>query len=368
MLTQTPILLLSLFTLLAVAAPLPQEGNKQLGLHNESPSSRLAPSTAAPTAAAATSTPSTVRDLSAAVAAEALKGNANPPITGEDGTELGMAAAMQGIGTATGALGALPPEGGMGGLGARGESNIRNRNKRTPLAPGLDIKRLPLVGSLGLGGRDTSKLDKTEAQVGTFSVFNPGNKVKRQEVDTEPLLPGAEKGAIAEVKEAKKPIDPVDSIKKLAAIVADARGVTAKGKRRSFSKGIIDSTNSKTDSQFNSALEDAERTDHPENTSFPPGMPVKTPQDALNKRTDDQERESDAEHVQDDVLENTYPALFPLEEGQQKTHKTHEELKRQPLDLKGAVLAKDLIDNASGQKSVMDSFKSLSSAVQNSNA
>ncbi|PWW74057.1 hypothetical protein C7212DRAFT_365679 [Tuber magnatum] len=163
-------------------------------------------------------------------------------------------------------------------------------------------------------------------------------------------------------------MDPLSSIKKLAAIVADVRGVTTKAKRRSFSKGIIDSTNAKIDSQFNSALEDAERTDRPENTSIPPGMPVQTPQDALDKRTDDQEEEENhVGYVQDDMYEDIYPPLFPYE-GQQNTHETHEERKRQPLDLTGAIPAKDLIENASGLKSVMDTFKILSSAVQNPNS
>ncbi|RPA92515.1 hypothetical protein L873DRAFT_1817504 [Choiromyces venosus 120613-1] len=102
MLTPTPILILSLFTLLTVTAPLPQEGNQQFDLHNKSPSSTLTPSAAAPTTA-----PSNARDLSAAVAAEALKKKAKQPITGDDGMKVGMAAAMEGLGSATGVLSAL---------------------------------------------------------------------------------------------------------------------------------------------------------------------------------------------------------------------------------------------------------------------
>jgi len=364
MLTQTPILLLSLFTLLAAAAPVPQEGNQQFDLHNKSPSPTLAPSTASPTAAAAaaTATPSTARDLSAAVAAEALKKNPKQPITGDDGMTLGMAAAMEGLGTATGALSGLPLAGGLGGLGARDESNIQNQNKkRTPQLPGLDLlKKLPLVGGLAnLGGRDTSKFNKRDAQLsgdilGSLPVLGGllgGNKVKREETDE---------------KEVKKRSDPLSSIKKFAAIVADVRGVTSKVKRRGISKGIIDSANAKLDSQFNSLREEAELT---ENTSFPPGLPVKSPQEALDKRTDNQDEEHRAEYAQEDMYEDVFPVAHPHEEHEkyeelQNAYETHEEWKRQPLDLP----AKDLVGDVTGVKGVVDTVKSLSSAMQNRNS
>ncbi|PUU72457.1 hypothetical protein B9Z19DRAFT_1197543 [Tuber borchii] len=449
MLTPTPILLLSLFTLLAAAAPVPQEGNQQFDLHNKSPSPTLAPSTASPTAAAAaaTATPSTARDLSAAVAAEALKKNPKQPITGDDGMTLGMAAAMEGLGTATGALSGLPLAGGLGGLGARDESKIQNQNKkRTPQLPGLDLlKKLPIIGSLGgrdesniqnqnkkrtpqvpgldllkklpiigglgsrdesniqnqnkkrtpqvpgldllkklplgglanLGGRDTSKLNRRDAQLsgdvlGSLPILSSlfgGNKVKREETDAQPPLPGTEKATIAEEREekkVKKRSDPLSSIKKFAAIVADVRGVTSKVKRRGFSKGIIDSTKAKLDSQFNSVFEEAERT---ENTSFPPGLPVKTPQDALDKRFDNQDEEHRAEYVQEEVYEDVFPVAHPHEEhekyeGLQNTYETHEELKRQPLDLP----TNELVGDVTGVKGVVDTVKSLSSAWQNRNS
>lgn len=411
MLTPTPILLLSLFTLLATAAPVPQEGNQQFDLHNKSPSPTLAPSTASPTAAAAaaTATPSTARDLSAAVAAEALKKNPKQPITGDDGMTLGMAAAMEGLGTATGALSGLPLAGGLGGLGARDESNIQNQKKRnpqlpgldllkklpligglggrdesniqnqnkkrTPLAPGLDlVKKLPLVGGLAnLGSRDTSKLDKRDAQIGGDLVGSVlggllgGNKVKREKTDAEPPLPDTEEATVAEGGEAKKRSDPLSSIKKVAAIVADVRGVTSKVKRRGFSKGIIDSTNAKLDSQFNSVREEAERT---ENTSFPPGLPVKTPQDALDKRNDNQDEEHRVEYVQEEVYEDVFPVAHPHEEhekkyeGLQNTYETHEERKRQLPGLP----VKDLVADAAGVKGVMDTVTSLSSAWKNRNS
>jgi len=382
MLTSAPILLLSFFTLLAASAPLPQEGNQQIDLYNKSPSSTLAPSTAAPTAAAATAVPSNARDLSASVAAEALEKNSKQPITGDDGTKLGMAAVMEGLGSATGVLGSLPL---AGGLGARDESNIQSQNKkkRAPLVPGLDLlKNLPgLSGLTNLGGRDTSKLDKRDAQVGgdllgklplIGGLLGGGSKAKRGKTDAEPSspLPDTEKAGTAEETEVKKPVDPFSRIKKIAAIVADVRGVTSKVKRRrSFSKSIIDSAKAKLDGQ----LEDAERMVHPENTSFPPGLPVKTPQDALDKRTDGRDEEHSVEYVQEDAYEDVFPVAHPHEEhekyeGLQNTYETHEELKRQPLDLTGAIPAKDLVENASGLKSVMDTFKSLSSAVQNRNS
>ncbi|KAG0138641.1 hypothetical protein HOY82DRAFT_588530 [Tuber indicum] len=335
MVSQTSILLLSLFTLLAVAAPFPQEGNQQFDLHNKSPSSMLAPSTPAPTATAAMAAPSTARDLSAAVAAEALKKNTKQPITGDDGTKLGMAAAMQGPGTATGALSCLPLAGSLGGLGAPGEPNIQRQNqRRTPLVPGLDlINKLPIIGSLadGLGGRDTSNLNKREAQIGgdllgklplLSSLFNSGSKVKREIEEAEPLLSDAEKAAIAEETEVKKSMDRVARIKKLAAIVADVRGVTSRVKRRGFSKSIIDSAIAKVDNQLDSAaLEDTERTVRPENTSFPPGMPVKTPQGALDKRADDPEEELYAEYAQEEVHEDVYPVAHPHEENDTKDNR-----------------------------------------------
>jgi len=379
MLTPAPILLLSLFTLLAASAPLPQEGNQQFDLHNKSPSPTLAPLTASPTAAA-TAVPSTARDLSAAVAAEALKKNSKQPITGEDGTKLGMAAVMEGLGAATGALGALPVAGGLGGLGARDESSIQSQNKkRAPLVPGLDLlKKLPIGGLTNIGGRDTSKLEKRDALGGDLlaglpvvgSLLGGGGKVKRGA--TAPHLSETDKPAEKrEVK--KKRADPFSGIKKIAAIVADVRGVTSKVKRGSFSKSIIDSTNAKLDSQLDSTLEDAERTVHPENTSFPPGLPVKTPQDALDKRTDSQDEEHRVEYVQEDVYEDVFPVPHPHEEhekyeGLQNTYETHEELKRQPLDLAGALPTKDLVENVSGLKSAMDVVKSVSSAAKNRNS
>lgn len=373
MLTPTPILLLSLFTLLTAAVPVPQEGNQQMDLHNKSPSPTLAPSTAGLTAAAATATPSTARDFSDAVAVEALKKNPKQPITGDDGLELGMAAAMQGLGTVAGALPLA------GGLGGRDESNIQNQNKkRTPQLPELPGLGA-LTGLLNLGGRDTSKLGKRDALGGDLLGKLPlpglgsllgGGKVKRENTDAELPLPDTEEATIAEGGEAKKRSDPLSSIKKVAAIVADVRGVTSKVKRRGFSKGIIDSTNAKLDSQFNSVGEEVERT---ENTSFPPGLPVKTPQDALDKRTDNQDEEHRAEYVQEDMYEDVFPVAHPHEEhekyeGLQNTYETHEERKRQPLDLTGAVPAKDLVESVSGLKSAVDTFKSLSSAMQNRNS
>ncbi|KAG0639120.1 hypothetical protein HOY80DRAFT_1045988 [Tuber brumale] len=247
MLSKTPILLLLLFTLLAAAVLFPQEGNQQFDLHNKYPSYTLAPSIPAPTAAAATAAPSTAHDLSVAVATKAPKKNVKQPITGDDGTKLGMAAATQGIGTATGALSGLPLAGNLGGLGARDESNIQSQNqRRTPLVPGLGLaNKLPIIGSLagGLGGRDTSNLGKREAQIGG------------------------------------------DLLGKLP-----------------FLGGL-----------FNTELEDAERTVRPENTSFPPGIPVKTPQGALGERADDrEERRTGCE--QEDAYGDIYPVAHPHKE------------------------------------------------------
>ncbi|RPB08771.1 hypothetical protein P167DRAFT_539026 [Morchella conica CCBAS932] len=241
----------------------------------------------------------------------------------------------------------------MPDMGSSGVVNVGHKAKREanllsslPLLGGLTggkVKRqldgltgvLGILGNLGggLGGSKAKRDPAFEALgevpgVATTLLKAFGKQSGKRGLDL-PIVGGLLDGGLGGISPRGE--DPLAQIKKMAAVVADIRGVTSKREAEAdaapeegdFRQGLRKAADAKIDGELNKVEDKAERKIKIKNTKFPGGK-VKSPKEALDKR--------EAEALGLDAL---------------------------PV--------KDAVEGATGLKSTMDLVKNLSSQVENRN-
>ncbi|KAH0607368.1 uncharacterized protein H6S33_002402 [Morchella sextelata] len=392
----SPVLLLLALALPALTSPIPQEGNEQIDRFNVSPTPTLdaVPSaTATPSAAGA---PEPVDPAMQALAkppqidaddgmksgmgaAMAGLGSATSalsalPVVGGLGGSLGGRdvavkkrwALLEGLPVVGPLLGSglagrvkrtlFPTLASMPDMGSSGVVNVGHKAKREanllsslPLLGSLTggkVKRqldgltgvLGILGNLGggLGGSKAKRDPAFEALgevpgVATTLLKAFGKQNRRRQLDGIPVLGPLLGGGLGNISPRGE--DPLAQIKKMAAVVADIRGVTSKREAEAeaeatpeqgdFRQGLRKAADAKIEGELNKVEDKSERKIKIKNTKFPGGK-VKSPKEALDKR--------EAEALGLDAL---------------------------PV--------KDAVEGATGLKSTMDLVKNLSSQVENRN-
>ncbi|KAI5846228.1 hypothetical protein DFP73DRAFT_381412 [Morchella snyderi] len=387
----SPVLLLLALALPALTSPIPQEGNEQIDRFNVSPTPTL---DAVPSATATAANVSEPVDPALQALAKPPQINADDGMKSGMGAAMaGLGSATSALSAlpVVGGLGGrdvaakkrwpllegLPVVGpllgsGLAGrikrtlfptlasmpdMGSSGVVNVGHKVKREanllsslPLLGSLTggkVKRqldglagvLGMLGNLGGGiGGGKAKRDPAFEALGEvpgvattlLKAFGKQNKKRGPELPVVGgLLDGALGGGLGNLS--PRGDDPLAQLKKMAAVVADIRGVTSKREAEAeaapeegdFRQGLRKAAGAKIEGELNKVEDKSERKIKIKNTKFPGGK-VKSPKEALDKR--------EAEALGLDAL---------------------------PV--------KDAVEGATGLKSTMDLVKNLSSQVENRN-
>lgn len=385
----SPVLLLLALALPALTSPIPQEGNEQMDRFNVSPTPTLDAVPSATATPSAASVPEPVDPAMKALAkpppiqaddgmktgmGAAMAGLGSvtsglsglPVVGGLGGRDVAVKkrwALLEGLPVvgplmSSGLMGRVkrtlfPTLASMPDMGSSGVVNVGHKVKREANL----LSSLPLLGSL-TGGKAKRQLDGLTGVLGILGNLGGGlggSKAKRDPafealgevpgVATTllkafgkqsgkrgldlPIVGGLLDGGLGGISPRGE--DPLAQIKKMAAVVADIRGVTSKREAEAeaapeegdFRQGLRKAADAKIDGELNKVEDKAERKIKIKNTKFPGGK-VKSPKEALDKR--------EAEALGLDAL---------------------------PL--------KDAVEGATGLKSTTDLVKNLSSQVENRN-